>query len=71
LADHVHSGNTAYRYLDKLEDVKKEFSLLPLPESHKEFQSMAALYQVIEELDTYLEIKQSYKGFTNRKTADV
>ncbi len=71
LADHVHSGNTAYHYLDKLEGVKKEFSLLPLPTSHKEFQSMAALYQVIEELDTYLEIKQSYKGFTNKKTADA
>ncbi|RLQ92161.1 aromatic acid exporter family protein [Planomicrobium sp. Y74] len=70
LADHVHAGNTAYHYLDKLEVVKKEFSLLPLPKSHKEFQSMAALYQVIEELDSYLEIKQSYRGFTNKKTAE-
>lgn len=71
LAANVHSGNTAYHYLDKLEVVKSEFSLLPLPKSHEEFQSMAALYQVIEELDTYLEIKQSYKGFTNKKTADA
>lgn len=70
LADHVHAGNTAYHYLDKLEVVKKEFSLLPLPESHQEFQSMAVLYQVIEELDAYLEIKQSYRGFTNKKTAE-
>ncbi len=70
LADHVHAGNTAYHYLDKLEVVKKEFSQLPLPESHEEFQSMAALYQVIEELDAYLEIKQSYRGFTNKKTAE-
>lgn len=70
LADHVHAGNTAYRYLDKLEDVKKEFSHLPLPKSHEEFQSMAALYQVIGELDSYLEIKQSYRGFTNKKTAE-
>ena len=70
LADHVHSGNTAYRYLDKLEVVKSEFSELPLPKSHKEFQSMAALYQVIEELDAYLEIKQSYSGFTNKKAAE-
>ncbi len=71
LADHVHAGSTASRYLGKLDDVKTEFSQLPLPTTHEEFQSMAALYQIIEELDSYLEIKKSYRGFTNKKTADV
>ncbi|MFD1030674.1 aromatic acid exporter family protein [Metaplanococcus flavidus] len=70
LADHVHAGNTASRYLGKLDDVKMEFSKLPLPNNHEEFQSMAALYQIIEELDSYLEIKKSYRGFTNKKTAE-
>lgn len=70
LADHVHAGSTASRYLGKLDDVKIEFSRLPLPTSHDEFQSMAALYQVIEELDSYLEIKKSYRGFTNKKAAE-
>ncbi len=70
LADHVHAGNTAYHYLGKLDRLKEEFSNLPLPQSHEEFQSMAALYQVVEELDAYLEIKQSYRGFTNEKTAE-
>lgn len=70
LADHVHAGNTAYMYLGKLDDVKIEFSRLPLPSTHEEFQSMAALYQIIEELDSYLEIKQSYRGFTNKRVAE-
>ncbi|WP_422124806.1 aromatic acid exporter family protein [Planococcus sp. X10-3] len=70
LADHVHAGSTATRYLGKLDDVKIEFSKFPLPTSHEEFQSMAALYQIIEELDSYLEIKKSYRGFTNKKTAE-
>lgn len=70
LADNVHAGNTANRYLGKLDDVKSGFSKLPLPASHEEFQSMAALFQIIEELDAYLEIKKSYKGFTNKKTAE-
>ena len=70
LADHVHAGSTASRYLGKLDDGKVEFSILPLPTTHEEFQSMAALYQIIEELDSYLEIKKSYRGFTNKKTAE-
>lgn len=69
LSDNVHAGNTAYRYLEKLDEVKSSFSKLPLPSSHEEFLSMAALFQIIEELDAYLEIKKSYKGFTNKKTA--
>ncbi|KGR91454.1 hypothetical protein CD30_05200 [Ureibacillus massiliensis 4400831 = CIP 108448 = CCUG 49529] len=62
LADHVHSGNTARSFRDKLDIVKKEFAEMPLPESHEKFVAMASLYQFIEEMDQYLEIKQSFKG---------
>lgn len=71
LAEHVHSGNTAYRYIEKLDAVKADFAQMPLPDDHEKFLAMAALYQVIEEMDTYLEIKQTYKGFQNRKAAVV
>lgn len=67
LAEHVHSGNTAYRYISKLDIVKENFAALPLPNSHEKFLAMAELYQVIQEMETYLEIKQSYKGFHTRK----
>lgn len=67
LAEHVHSGNTAYRYISKLDKVKENFAALPLPDRHEKFLAMAELYQVIHEMETYLEIKQSYKGFHTRK----
>ncbi|MCJ1908860.1 aromatic acid exporter family protein [Planococcus ruber] len=69
LASHVHSGNTAYRYIGKLQAVKDEFADMPLPDTHDKFLAMAALYQVIEEMDAYLEIKSSYKGFKSAKPA--
>ena len=71
LAEHVHSGNTAYRYIEKLDAVKEDFAQMPLPDDHEKFLAMAALYQIIEEMDMYLEIKQTYKGFQNRKAAVV
>lgn len=71
LSAHIHSGNTASHYLNKLKAVKDEFAAMPLPDSHPKFLAMAALYQVIEEMEAYLEIKSSYKGFTNKKAAEA
>ncbi len=62
LSENVHSGNTARSFRDKLEIVKKEFAEMPLPKSHEKFLAMASLYQFIEEMDEYLEIKQGFKG---------
>ncbi|TWT09175.1 aromatic acid exporter family protein [Planomicrobium sp. CPCC 101079] len=71
LGEHVHSGNTAQHYINKLEALKADFANLPLPQNHETFLAMASLYQVIQEMETYLQIKQSYKGFHNKKTAEV
>lgn len=69
LADHVHSGNTAQTFIEKLDHVKEEFSKMPLPENHEKFLAMAALYQIIEEMEQYLRIKQQFVGFSiNKKT---
>lgn len=62
LSEHVHSGNTASHFLEKLDQVKEEFAKMPLPNDHETFLAMAALYQFIEEMDEYLVIKQSFKG---------
>ncbi|MEK5232407.1 aromatic acid exporter family protein [Lysinibacillus sp. FSL K6-0232] len=67
LGEHVHSGNTAGHYREKLERVKQDFSQLPLPQNHQQFIAQAALYQLIEEMDRYLEIKQSFKGLKVKK----
>ncbi|MBT2582256.1 aromatic acid exporter family protein [Planococcus sp. ISL-109] len=67
LSEHVHSGNTAYQYIDKLDHVKANFAAMPLPDTHEKFLAMADLNAIIQEMETYLEIKQSYKGFHNKK----
>ena len=66
LAENVHSGNTAKRFREKLENVKEEFAKMPLPESHEKFLAMASLYQFIEEMDEYLVIKQTFKGIKKK-----
>ncbi|MTD29913.1 aromatic acid exporter family protein [Planomicrobium sp. YIM 101495] len=63
LGSNVHSGNTAHRYLDKLDTVKEMFANMPLPDTQEKFQAMAALYEVIQEMERYLEIKRGYKAF--------
>ena len=62
LSEHVHPGNTASHFREKLDIVKEEFAKMPLPENHETFLAMAAMYQFIEEMDEYLVIKQSFKG---------
>ena len=62
LSGHVHSGNTASLYRDKLQQVKEQFADMPLPTDYTTFTAMASLYQFIEEMDAYLAIKQSFKG---------
>lgn len=62
LGESVHSGNTAIYFRKKLEKVRKEISLMPLPKDRDTFFAQAALYQFIEEMDLYLEIKQSFVG---------
>lgn len=71
LGEHVHSGNTARHYMNKLEALKADFANMPLPKDYETFFAMASLYEVIQEMEKYLEIKQSYKGFHNKKTAEV
>ena len=62
LSEHVHGGNTASHFLEKLDKVKQQFANMPLPKDHETFLAMAAMYQFIEEMDEYLVIKQSFKG---------
>ncbi|PSL41109.1 uncharacterized membrane protein YgaE (UPF0421/DUF939 family) [Planomicrobium soli] len=71
LGEHIHSGNTARHYMNKLESLKADFANMPLPKDYETFFAMASLYEVIQEMEKYLEIKQSYKGFHNKKTAEI
>ncbi len=60
LAENVHPQNTAIIYLDKLEDMKNKFSEMELPVTRKEFESRAALLQLMKEMERYLLLKHSF-----------
>ncbi|WP_312471882.1 aromatic acid exporter family protein [Neobacillus sp.] len=61
LSVNIHPGNTAYIYIDKLSEMKKEFEEMELPKTREEFETRAALLQLVNEMNDYLIIKSSLK----------
>ncbi len=62
LSKHIHPGNTALLYLKKLYDIRVSFEEMELPKTREEFETRAALLQLLKELEEYLLIKSSFKG---------
>lgn len=62
LSENVHPHNTAIIYLKKLEEMEKRFRNMKLPVTREEFESRAALLQLMRELERYLLLKHSF-GF--------
>jgi uncharacterized membrane protein YgaE (UPF0421/DUF939 family) len=58
LADAIHPGNTASRYLEELEQLRQEFKESPLPQTREEFETQATLLHFINEMRRYLIIKR-------------
>ncbi|MFB7641699.1 aromatic acid exporter family protein [Peribacillus butanolivorans] len=63
LAENVHPQNTAILYLKKLEEMEIFFRGMELPLTREEFESRAALLQLMKEMERYLLLKHSFKGF--------
>ncbi|CAM3804518.1 aromatic acid exporter family protein [Alkalicoccus chagannorensis] len=61
LADGVNPRNTAYKYIDKLDELKESFKTMPLPETREEFEARAALAHLVRELEQYLAVKKQFK----------
>lgn len=61
LSLNIHPGNTAYIYIEKLREMKKEFEEMELPKTREEFETRAALLQLVNEMNDYLIIKSSFK----------
>ncbi|WP_409297910.1 aromatic acid exporter family protein [Peribacillus sp. SCS-26] len=68
LSDHIHPYNTAYVYIDKLEELRRDFREMELPKTREEFEIRAALLQLVKELEGYLAIKDASRGFPTHKT---
>ncbi|MDF9760654.1 uncharacterized membrane protein YgaE (UPF0421/DUF939 family) [Peribacillus simplex] len=62
LAENVHPQNTAILYLKKLEEMEMHFRGMELPQTREEFESRAALLQLMKEMERYLLLKHSFKG---------
>jgi len=67
LSENVHPGNTAVLYIEKLMRMKAEFEEMELPKTREEFETRAALFQLINEIKDYLIIKSSFKGLKNSR----
>jgi len=66
LSLNIHPGNTAHIYIDKLREMKKEFEEMELPKTREEFETRAALLQLVNEMNEYLIIKSSFKAKKTR-----
>ncbi|WP_409306041.1 aromatic acid exporter family protein [Peribacillus sp. SCS-155] len=62
LSQNVHPQNTAIVYLKQLEELKADYREMELPSTREEFESRAALLQLVKEMEEYLKLKHSFKG---------
>ncbi|RFU69210.1 aromatic acid exporter family protein [Bacillus sp. V59.32b] len=62
LSENVHPQNTAIVYLQQLEEMRGKIKEMELPKTREDFESRAALFQLVREMERYLEIKLSFKG---------
>jgi uncharacterized membrane protein YgaE (UPF0421/DUF939 family) len=67
LSERIHPGNTARIFLEKLRCLQVEFEEMPLPKTREEFETRAALFQILKEIEQYLIIKSSFKGMKKEK----
>jgi uncharacterized membrane protein YgaE (UPF0421/DUF939 family) len=62
LSDAIHPGNTAMKFINQLQEMKKNFEEMPLPKTREEFEERAALLHFIKEMEQYLIIKSQFKS---------
>ncbi|KON87127.1 hypothetical protein AF332_10085 [Sporosarcina globispora] len=67
LSEHIHPGNTAIQFLEKLYRMRVSFENMELPKTREEFEARAALLHFVKEMEQYLIIKSSFKGLKDRE----
>jgi uncharacterized membrane protein YgaE (UPF0421/DUF939 family) len=70
LSERIHPGNTARLFLEKLRSLQVEFEAMPLPKTREEFETRAALFQIVKEIEQYLIIKSSFRGMQKEKVTN-
>jgi uncharacterized membrane protein YgaE (UPF0421/DUF939 family) len=57
----IHPGNTAKRFLIRIEELKSKFRELDLPKTREQFEASASLFQLLKEMEQYLVIKSYFR----------
>lgn len=66
LSEHIHPGNTAIQFLEKLYRMRVSFENMELPKTREEFEARAALPHFVKEMEQYLIIKSSFRGIKDK-----
>lgn len=61
LSDSIHPGNTANKFLAKLNQMQATLNKMDLPKSRAEFDALSALHHFVKEMEQYLFIKRTLK----------
>ncbi len=57
----IYEENTAHQLIADLEDLRKQFEGMELPQTREEFETRAALLSLVKELESFLHIKRTFK----------
>ncbi|MCM3586408.1 aromatic acid exporter family protein [Mesobacillus maritimus] len=68
LSEAVKPGNTVLVYLEKLYRMKTEFETMELPKTREEFEARASLLHFVNEMESYLLLKRSFKGINHKNS---
>ena len=58
--DGIHPGDTTYKYLDQIKQIRQKLRKAPLPKDHEEFEIQASLFHLLNEMERYLFIKRRF-----------
>jgi uncharacterized membrane protein YgaE (UPF0421/DUF939 family) len=61
ISNSIHPGNTAKRFLNRIDKLKADFKEMELPKTREEFEARASLFQFLKEMEQYLIIKSYFK----------
>ncbi|WLD91963.1 aromatic acid exporter family protein [Alkalihalobacillus sp. AL-G] len=61
IADAIHPGNTAQKYLNELEQLRQSFREMELPSDRIEFETRSSLLHFLNEMEQYLILKRYFK----------
>jgi uncharacterized membrane protein YgaE (UPF0421/DUF939 family) len=60
MSDEFHESNTGQQLLRELADIREKYKSHPLPETREAFEHRAILYQFLNDIEHFIEIKSDF-----------